>query len=295
MGCSSSKADAPKAQATPVQAQPIVEPATLLSAPQRNRKTRRVPGKDAKFQIKLAGKWEDYEKQEDAILKKAYLVGHPNCKFHLRGQKYEYNFTSMKQKNLGTHKEREIRPPRGFKAPKMPLLPTGPMTVLTVRPGQPGTTIEIKDPNNKNQTIQVNVPSGSKPGQKMAVPLPEPGSTVQEVQRKQKEHSTGAKLAMGTAGIAAVGGIAVGGVILGDHLTGGTLGVSEAAADVAESAVDWVEGAVEDAPAFVDAAVDWTEGAAEDAGEWIEGAVEDAGDWLGDAAEDTGDFVMSLF
>merc|ERR1719352_311805 len=96
--------------------------------------------------------------------------------------------------------------------------------------------------------IPVNVPSGAKPGQKMAVPLPEPGSTVQEVQKKQKEHSTGAKLAMGTAGMAAVGGLAVGGVILGDHLTGGTLGVSEAAADVAESVGDWAEGVVEEAP-----------------------------------------------
>jgi len=254
-----------------------------------------MPAKDAKFQIKLAGKWEDYEKQEDAILKKAYLVGHPNCKFHLRGQNYEYNFTSMTQKNLGTHKEREIRPPRGFKAPKMPLLPAGPMTVLTVRPGQPGTTIEIKDPHNLGKTIQVNVPSGSKPGQKMAIPLPGQSSTVEEVQRKQKEHSRGAKLAMGTAGIAAVGGLAVGGVILGDHLTGGTLGVAEAAADVAESAVELAEGAVEDAPAVMDAAVEWTEGAVEDAGEWIEGAVDDTGDWLGDAAEDTGDFIMDLF
>jgi hypothetical protein len=271
-----------------------VEPVTTAPPP-LPRKKRAVPGKDSQFQVKLSGEWKDYDKQEGAILKKAYLVGHPNCKFHFRGQNYEYSFTTMAQKNLGTKKEREIRPPRGFKAPKNPLLPPGPMTVLTVRPGQPGTTIELPDPQNKGNTIQVNVPSGAKPGQKMAVPLPEPGSTVQEVQKKQKEHSTGAKLAMGTAGIAAVTGLAVGGVILGDHLTGGTLGVSEAAADMAADAVDWAEGAVEDAPATVDAVAEWTEGAAEDAGEWIEGATEDAGDWLGDAAEDTGDFIMSLF
>jgi hypothetical protein len=254
-----------------------------------------VPGKDSQFQIKLSGEWKDYEKQEGAILKKAYLVGHPNCKFHLRGQSYEYSFTDMKQKNLGTHKEREIRPPRGFKAPAKPLLPKGPMTVLTVRPGQPGTTIELPDPNNKGQKISVNVPAGAKPGQKMAVPLPEPGCTVQDVQKKQKEHSTGAKLAMGTAGIAAVGGLAVGGVILGDHLTGGTLGVAEAAADVAEAARGAAEEAIEEAPGAMDAAVDWAEGAVEDAPDWIEGAAEDAGDWLGDAADDTGDFIMSLF
>merc|ERR1719352_1413538 len=111
--------------------------------------------------------------------------------------------------------------------------------------------------------IPVNVPAGAKPGQKMAVPLPEPGCTVQDVQKKQKAHSIGAKLAMGTAGVAAVGGLAVGGVILGDHLTGGTLGVSEAAADAAADVADWAEGAVEDAPAVIEAAAEWAEGAAE--------------------------------
>jgi len=293
MGCSSSKANSPKVQA---KAAPAVQ-ATLLTteAPAGFAMSGKGQPGQQQFQIKLAGEWKNYEKQEGAILKKAYLVGQPNCKFHFRGQSYEYSFTKMKQKNLGTHKEREIRPPRGFKAPKVALLPKGPMTVLTVRPGQPGTTIELPDPNNKGKTIQVNVPSGAKPGQKMAVPLPEPGESIQEVQAKQRRHSTGAKLAMGTAGIAAVGGLAVGGVILGDHLTGGTLGVSEAAADVVEAVGDWAEGGVEEAPGAAEAAVDWAEGAGADAGDWIETAAEDAGDWLGDAAEDTGDFIMSLF
>lgn len=241
-----------------------------------------------KFQIKLQGDWSDYEAKEDTILKKAYLVGHPNCKFHLRGQNYEYNFKSMKQINLGTHKEREIRPPPRFKPPAQALLPPGPMTVLTVRPGQAGTTVDIPDPNNKGQTIKVNVPAGAKEGQKMAVPLPEKGEKIEATVKKQAGYSTGAKLAMGTAGVGLAAGVALGGVILGDHLTGGTLGVSEAAADIAGDAGEVIADTAEDAG-------EWVEGAAEDAGEWIEGAAEDAGDWLGDAAEDTGDFIMSLF
>merc|ERR1740138_387425 len=174
MGCGGSKpAEEPKGGAPPVQ--PTMLPDEQPKPKSKAKAKARAGPVDMKkkFQIKLQGDWSDYEAKEDTILKKAYLVGHPNCKFHLRGQNYEYNFTSMTQNNLGTHKEREIRPPRGFKAPKMPLLPAGPMTVLTVRPGQPGTTIEIKDPNNKGKTMQVNVPSGAKPGQKMAVPLPE--------------------------------------------------------------------------------------------------------------------------
>jgi hypothetical protein len=278
MGCGSSKA-AEITKQQPVQAQAIVEPVQERPVRRRN---------DAKFQIQLAGDWKNYEKQEDTILKKAYLVGHPNCKFHLRGQDYEYNFRTMTQKNLGTGKARQIRPPLGFKAPSAPLLPTGPMTVLTVRPGQAGTTVTIDDPNNKGKTIQVNAPSGAKAGQKMAVPLPEPGKNAADVQQKQKSHSAAKKIALGTAGVATVAGVAVGGVILGDHLTGGSLG----AVDMAADAVD----AVGDAGAHAaEAAADWAPGAADAAEDWAGAAFEDAGDWLGEAADDTGDFVMSLF
>merc|ERR1719476_1259294 len=111
--------------------------------------------------------------------------------------------------------------------PASPLLPAGPMVVITVKKGQAGKEIEIYDPNNKGKKIKVNVPPGAKAGQKMAVPVPE----------KQKKHSTAAQLALGVGGMAAVGALAVGGVVLGDHLTGGHLGVADAAegyaADVA--------------------------------------------------------------
>merc|ERR1712151_208957 len=99
----------------------------------------------------------------------------------------------------------------------------------------------------------------------MAVPLPESGESIEEVQAKQKGHSTAAKLAMGTAGVAAVGGLAVGGVILGDHLSGGAVGDA--------IGVD-IGGAVADAGAAVeDAAGDVAEAAAPvlaDVGAWAE-------------------------
>jgi len=171
------------------------------------------------------------------------------------------------------------------------------MVVLTVKPGQAGQTIDLDDPNNPGTKIKVNVPKGAKVGQKMAVPVPDKGETVEAVQEKQKGHSTTAKLAMGTAGVAAVGGTAVGAVILGDHLTGGAVGdaigvdIGAAVADAGTA----VEGAAADAATAV-------EGAAADVGDWAAGAGEDIGDvavdaadWLGDAAEDAGDFIMSLF
>lgn len=254
-------------------------------------------------------------------MKRAYMTGQKNARFELRGQRYEYNFTKMLQINKSTNKERRIRPPCGPRPPRKPLLPTGPMIIITVRAGQAGTMISLKDPNNPGQSVKVFVPAHAKPGQKLAVPIPRKGEAVEEVQKKQKKHddehgtkssewSTGAKVAAGGAALAAVG---VGGVILGDHLAGGDLAetIGEAAADAGEDAADavgdWAAGVAEDPGA-------WAEGAAEDVGEWLGDAVEDLGDWaeaagediadfslgdaadwFGDAGEDIGDFVMDLF
>merc|ERR1740121_993914 len=251
--------------------------------------------KAGRFQIKLSGEFKDYEPEEDAILKKAYLVGQKNCKYQLRGESYEYSFSSMTQSNLGTKKVRDIRPPRNMPQPSAPLLPAGPMVVLTVKKGQAGKEIEIDDPNNKGKKIKVNVPPGAKVGQKMAVPVPAQGESVESVSKKQKEHSAAAKLVLGAGGIAAVGAFAVGSVVLGDHLTGGHLGAVDAAEGYAEDVADWAPGAAEDAADWAEVAmedaVDWLEGAADDVGEWAEDAV----DWLEGAADDVGDFVTSLF
>jgi len=120
------------------------------------------------------------------------------------------------------------------------------MTVITVGTGQPGTVIIVNDPNNPGQKIDVFVPPTAKAGQKMAVPIPGKGETVQSVQAKQKKHdeekaekakaggwSTGAKVAAGGAAVVGIGAVGVGGVILGDHLAGGDL-----AADMGDGIVD---------------------------------------------------------
>merc|ERR1712187_443767 len=190
---------------------------------------------------------------------------------------YEYNFRKMKQYNKDTGKERDIRPPPGLRQPRQELLPFGPMTIITVGTGQPGTAIQVNDPNNPGQKITVYVPPTAKPGQKMAVPIPQKGETLEKVQAKQKKHdeekqkkaksegwSTGAKVAAGGAALVGIGAVGVGGVILGDHLAGGDM------------ATDMGDGIV-------------------DAGEAVGDVAEDAGEWLGDAGGDVGDFIMDLF
>jgi len=327
MGCSSSKATSTPAAHTPVQTQPVQGQVLLGGSPGKHVSKGHGKGKGkgkgkgsgSKWQIMLDGRFKDYGHEEDMILKRAYLTGQKNAKFHLRGQNYEYNFQKMIQKNKGTNKVRSIRPPCGPKPPSKPLLPTGPMIILTVRAGQPGTIISVADPNNRGQTVEVYVPAHAKVGAKLAVPIPAKGESVQDVQRKQEKHdaehgtktgwSTGGKVAAGGAAALGVAAVGVGGVILGDHLAGGDMATSvgEAAVDDAgEWVVDGVGDAVDAvgdwAPGAFESAGDWIEGAAEDVGEWAEGAGEDivdfagdAADWLGDAGEDIGDFVMDLF
>merc|ERR1712046_435364 len=141
-------------------------PTLLESAPKETTGYKKQHGKDRKcrpkkWQIKLEGQWHDYDEQEDRILKRAWLVGQKNVRFQLRGQRYEYNFEKMRQKNLNTKKERSIRPPPGPRPPKHALLPTGPMTVVTVGDGLQGKVMTVADPNNPGQTIDVHVPPGA--------------------------------------------------------------------------------------------------------------------------------------
>ncbi|CAE8667477.1 unnamed protein product [Polarella glacialis] len=70
------------------------------------------------FQVKLSGEWKNYAKDEDKILKRAYLAGFPNARYTLRKQKYEVNFKNMQQKNLASGKSRRCgRPTSGPSQP----------------------------------------------------------------------------------------------------------------------------------------------------------------------------------
>uniref|UniRef100_A0A7S2QHF1 WWE domain-containing protein n=1 Tax=Zooxanthella nutricula TaxID=1333877 RepID=A0A7S2QHF1_9DINO len=234
------------------------------------------------------------------------MVGQPNVRFHLRGQDYEYNFESMRQRNLNSSKEREIRPPQSMAAPPKPILPLGYMTVIRVPQGA-GKTMEIQDPNTPGQKITVALPPGASPGKHMAVPLPGKGEDVQAVMEKQKSGWPAAAKAV--AGAVGVGGVAVGGVVLGEHLSGGAISEATGIGEIA-TAAEWTEGAVGDAGEWIAGAAgdahEWLEGAgedvgravmgtAEDVGEWTADAFDDVTDWIGDAGEDIGSFVMELF
>jgi len=228
----------------------------------------------AHFQVELGGKWQDYSKEEDKILKRAFMAGFPSAKFSLRGQKYQYDFKRMVQINQGSGKERRIRAPNKWKPPRKPLVPAGPTTVINVPPGSPGTTIQVPYPGVAGAFISVNVPASAKSGQAMLVPVPpRPDGAESErrdassEKREGSSWSTGAKVAAGGAAAIGVAGAAVGGVVLGEH--------------IAEHGVD----------ATMDAAGAGLEDAAEAVGDF---AV-DAGEFIVDAGESAGDFIMDLF
>lgn len=235
--------------------------------------------KVAAFQVKLGGDWKDYSKEEDKILKRAYMAGFPTAKFHLRGQDYHYDFKKLTQINKASGKEREIRAPHKWKQPSKPIVAAGPTTVVNVPPGSPGTTIQVPYPGKKGLFIAVNVPASAKAGQAMLVPVPKAsecggdgggGGGAGEAPKAGGGGggwSTGGKVAAGGAAAIGIAGVAVGGAILGEH--------------IAEHGID----------ATVDAAGD---GLA-DAGEAIGDFAVDAGEFIVDAAEDAGDFIMDLF
>mmetsp|Transcript_3480 Transcript_3480/g.5799 ORF Transcript_3480/g.5799 Transcript_3480/m.5799 type:complete len:304 (-) Transcript_3480:104-1015(-) len=303
MGCGSSKAAAqPMAPAPPqqVKAGIILDEkiggSGCLSHPVGRGKGKGKGGKrepdarqkESKFQVKLDGQWKDYDNEEDKILKRAYMVGNQSVEYTFRRNHYRYDFKLMQQQNVASGKSREIRRPKGFPPPpKSSILPTGPMVIVQVKAGQPGTMITVPDPNNAGQKINVFVPPAARVGSKMAIPIPRKGESVAEVQEKQKKHaeetkgkwSTTGKIAATGAALVAVGAIGVGGVILGDHLAGGDM-----AETIGATAVDVGEDVGEAIGDF-----------AEDAVDWLGDAGEDAIDWLGDAGEDVGDFIMDLF
>jgi len=234
------------------------------------------------FQVELGGHWQNYSKEEDKILKRAYMAGFPKAKFRLRGQEYEYDFGSMQQINRSTGKSRNIRPPcrkdkktgrttdKPWARPSAPIVPPGETTVITVPAGTPGTTIQIPYPGKPDKLISVNVPASAKVGQAMLVPVPKIGEAgVVDAPKAPSGGgmSTGGKILTGGAVIVGVGGAAVGGAILGEH--------------IAEHGID----------ATVDAVGDGLE----DVGEAIGDFAVDAGEFLVDAGEDVGDFIMDLF
>merc|ERR1719487_1573794 len=78
----------------------------------------------------------------------------------------------MIQINKTSRRERQIRPPRKWKAPAKPLVPAGPTTVINVPAGTPGKTIQVPHPRVPGAFIAVSVPPTAKPGQAMLVPVP---------------------------------------------------------------------------------------------------------------------------
>ena len=146
---------------------------------------------------------------------------------------------------MRTGKSRDIRAPYKWKQPEKPIVEAGPTFCIKVPPGSPGTCIHVPHPAKKGQFIAVNVPAKAKVGAAMLVPIPKdedlpvavpdaptpagptpaapsgpdaPATTEEEKEKKKGGWSTGAKVAAGTAGVVAVGGLAVAGAVLGEHI-----------------------------------------------------------------------------
>merc|ERR1712137_1020404 len=141
----------------------------------------------------------------------------------------------MEQKNLGSGKSRDIRPPYKWKAPAKPITKAGPTFCISVPPAAPGKTIQVPHPTRKGEFIAVNVPATAKVGQAMLIPIPDgPAAALPAAEvkgdfkpepepatvpaGKKKGWSTGSKAAAVAGGAVVVDGLAVGGAVLGEHI-----------------------------------------------------------------------------
>mmetsp|Transcript_80188 Transcript_80188/g.227037 ORF Transcript_80188/g.227037 Transcript_80188/m.227037 type:complete len:218 (+) Transcript_80188:96-749(+) len=170
------------------------------------------------FQVKIRGYWEDFQPDEDKILKHAFKAGFPVIVYTHREQPYRCDFKKMTKRNIHTSKVYEIRPPFKFKSPSS--LPHDEAAIFVlVEPHTEGTTIQVHNPENEKRPIFVAVPENARIGQAMLVPI---------VDRPAHHVGSGAamplrtKAALATSGFLAVGGLAVAGLILGDVMTGGS-------------------------------------------------------------------------
>mmetsp|Transcript_60167 Transcript_60167/g.105405 ORF Transcript_60167/g.105405 Transcript_60167/m.105405 type:complete len:249 (-) Transcript_60167:157-903(-) len=124
------------------------------------------------FQVKLGAEWKDLDAEEDRVLKRALMTGSSEEKVRSRGQEYIFDLKRMVQINKGTKKERPVRPPSDWKLSSKPLVPPGPKTVMTIKRGDPGATVQIPHPKVPGAVIFVKVPARAKVGQTLLVPVP---------------------------------------------------------------------------------------------------------------------------
>eukprot|EP00929_Paragymnodinium_shiwhaense_P063476 TRINITY_DN31701_c0_g1_i2.p1 TRINITY_DN31701_c0_g1~~TRINITY_DN31701_c0_g1_i2.p1 ORF type:complete len:247 (+),score=62.09 TRINITY_DN31701_c0_g1_i2:103-843(+) len=177
------------------------------------------------FQCSASDGWFNYEAEEDDMLKRAFEAGFSNVRFQARGYHYHIDLASMVQHNLRTGKKRPIRAPSGLKAPPAPSVAA--MTLLNVPAGSAGEKIRVAHPKFPEKSFEVDVPEKMAAGMPMCVLFPteatpaavsKPTPRLNFLKRWRgwgKGLSTGAQVAVATAGVAvgaagAVTAVAVG-------------------------------------------------------------------------------------
>merc|ERR1712216_980116 len=201
-----------------------------VKAPEGHSK-RHGKGKPKKWQIKLEGHWQDYDEQEDCILKRALLVGQKNVRFQLRGQRYEYNFETMHQKNLNTKKERSIRAP-----------PAKGENVQAVKEKQ-----RKHDEEKKKKGWSAGAKVAASGAALVGVGAIGVGGVI------LGDALTGGDMADTVAGIAVDAADAV----------------ADGVSDAADAVADWAPAALDELGDFAGDAVDWLGDAGEDVGDFI--------------------------
>eukprot|EP00929_Paragymnodinium_shiwhaense_P073169 TRINITY_DN3720_c0_g1_i1.p2 TRINITY_DN3720_c0_g1~~TRINITY_DN3720_c0_g1_i1.p2 ORF type:complete len:337 (+),score=76.58 TRINITY_DN3720_c0_g1_i1:56-1066(+) len=145
------------------------------------------------------GRWVDYCKEADAVLKQAYEAGLPSVRFVVRGCMHKFDFESMEQKCLNTLETRRMRAPHNVQRPyvaqrrsvfsvmnwksavnrqnsvKASFARSRPAYIVAAPAGKAGCTIKVPHPKKLGKGMYVKVPRNAKAGQPIWVAVPRTG------------------------------------------------------------------------------------------------------------------------
>eukprot|EP00929_Paragymnodinium_shiwhaense_P073170 TRINITY_DN3720_c0_g2_i1.p1 TRINITY_DN3720_c0_g2~~TRINITY_DN3720_c0_g2_i1.p1 ORF type:complete len:345 (+),score=89.62 TRINITY_DN3720_c0_g2_i1:46-1080(+) len=178
-------------------AAPAADTDALLCQPRRSGAPK-PPGLGFKAQSP-DGRWVDYCKEADAILKQAYEAGLPSLRFLVRGCMHKFDFESMEQSNLNTLEKRPMKAPHNAKRPyvaqrrsvfsvknwvhavnredsvKASFARHRPAYIVPAPAGKAGCTIKVPHPKKLGKAMFVKVPKDAKAGQPVWVAVPRRG------------------------------------------------------------------------------------------------------------------------
>eukprot|EP00933_Yihiella_yeosuensis_P001983 TRINITY_DN10325_c0_g1_i1.p1 TRINITY_DN10325_c0_g1~~TRINITY_DN10325_c0_g1_i1.p1 ORF type:complete len:335 (-),score=62.96 TRINITY_DN10325_c0_g1_i1:178-1182(-) len=136
------------------------------------------------FKVKIDDRWRNYAKSVDELLSICYKTGVPSLRMLVKGSMYEFDFETMKMRNLVTVSPQDMKAPFNLDRPAptsqacetlrngLSVGRNGPVYALRVPKGSPGTTIRVPHPTKLGKPFPIFVPKEAVVDKPLFVPIP---------------------------------------------------------------------------------------------------------------------------